>query len=70
MRTRFVPVLEFVLDEGVRNSLEVARLLAEEKARTPESEVESQTAEESAEVLEGEPNPTPSPDRPTEITHD
>jgi ribosome-binding factor A len=33
MKSRFVPILEFVLDEGVRNSLEVARLLGEEKAR-------------------------------------
>lgn len=33
MKSRYVPVLEFVLDEGVRNSMEVARLLAEEKAR-------------------------------------
>src|SRR5258705_5041910 len=33
MRTRYIPVLEFVLDEGVRNSLEVARLLNEEKLK-------------------------------------
>src|SRR5829696_4218273 len=36
MRTRFIPVLEFVIDEGIKNSLEVARLLNEEKARTAE----------------------------------
>jgi ribosome-binding factor A len=33
MKSRFVPVLEFVLDEGLKNSLEVNRLLNEEKAR-------------------------------------
>ena len=33
MTSRFVPVLEFVLDEGMKNSMEVARLLGEEKAR-------------------------------------
>lgn len=38
MKSRYVPVLEFVLDEGVRNSLEVARLLHEEKARSRASE--------------------------------
>ena len=38
MTTRYVPILEFVLDEGVRNSLEVARLLNEEKAREPENQ--------------------------------
>jgi ribosome-binding factor A len=34
MKSRYVPILQFVLDEGVRNSQEVARLLAEEKTRT------------------------------------
>ena len=39
MRTRYIPVLEFVIDEGIKNSLEVARLLNEEKARvTPAAE--------------------------------
>ena len=32
MKTRFLPVLTFVLDEGVKNSLEVNRLLAEARA--------------------------------------
>jgi ribosome-binding factor A len=52
MKSRYVPILEFVLDEGVRNSMEVARLLAEERARTdqsavpgPESAVEDDEAE-------------------------
>ena len=49
MKSRYVPILEFVLDEGVRNSMEVARLLAEEKARTdpsagPEPAVEQDEA--------------------------
>lgn len=39
MKSRYVPVLTFVLDEGVRNSQEVARLLAAEKPR-PETEDE------------------------------
>jgi len=42
MRTRYIPILEFVLDEGIRNSLEVARLLNEEKARNQESGVRDQ----------------------------
>ncbi|HEX3148862.1 MAG TPA: 30S ribosome-binding factor RbfA [Gemmataceae bacterium] len=45
MKSRYVPILEFVLDEGVRNSLEVARLLGEEKARSQESEVSSEESE-------------------------
>jgi ribosome-binding factor A len=45
MRTRYIPILEFVLDEGIRNSLEVARLLNEEKARNQESGVRGQESE-------------------------
>jgi ribosome-binding factor A len=32
MKTRFLPVLRFVIDEGIKNSLEVSRLLAEARA--------------------------------------
>ncbi len=31
LATRFLPVLSFVVDEGVKKSIEVARILAEEK---------------------------------------
>lgn len=31
LATRFLPVLSFVIDEGVKKSIEVARILAEEK---------------------------------------
>jgi ribosome-binding factor A len=41
MRTRYIPVLEFVIDEGIKNSLEVARLLNEEKARAEQPPVPS-----------------------------
>jgi hypothetical protein len=37
-----VPHLQFVLDEGVRNAQEVARLLAEEK---PHNEPEAEASE-------------------------
>lgn len=36
MRTRFIPSLQFVLDKGVKNSIEVARLISE--ALGPRSE--------------------------------
>src|SRR3954452_22373632 len=42
MRTRYIPVLEFVLDEGIKNSLEVARLLNEEKLKSQEPGVGGQ----------------------------
>lgn len=31
LMTRFLPVIQFVLDEGVKKSLEIAKILAEEK---------------------------------------
>ena len=46
MRTRYIPILEFVLDEGIRNSLEVARLLNEEKLRNQESADRSQESDD------------------------
>jgi ribosome-binding factor A len=45
MKTRYVPVLTFVLDEGVRNSQEVSRLLAEERARDESSVISDQSSE-------------------------
>src|SRR5262245_2706763 len=59
MRTRYIPILEFVLDEGIRNSLEVARLLNEEKARANQSPVPSSQSEvelDEAEAGSGESN--------------
>ena len=57
MRTRYIPVLEFVLDEGVRNSLEVARLLNEEKLKnqgTGDRRQESDDAGDQSPPFEGE----------------
>jgi ribosome-binding factor A len=59
MQTRFVPTLEFVQDLGLKNSIEVARLLAEEKRyQKPEtvSETEPNAKDEQTEapVDEGE----------------
>lgn len=36
MRSRFVPVIEFVLDQGVKNSLEVTRLINEALGKNTE----------------------------------
>ena len=68
MKSRYVPHLEFILDEGVRNSQEVARLLAEEKARDQESEVRGQTSEDSEDESGADAEPTPPSDHPTEKT--
>jgi ribosome-binding factor A len=48
MKSRFVPLLEFVLDEGLKNSMEVNRLLNEEKARNQESGDRGQESETEA----------------------
>jgi ribosome-binding factor A len=64
MKSRFVPILEFVLDEGIRNSLEVSRLLNEEKARAehavpnPDSLAEEDRGAGEAERIEKEPDKT------------
>jgi len=50
MRTRYTPALEFVLDEGVRNSLEVARLLNEEKLKNQESGERGQEREDTGDL--------------------
>jgi ribosome-binding factor A len=36
MRSRFVPVIQFVLDKGVKNSLEISRLINEALGKEPE----------------------------------
>jgi len=37
MKSRFIPVLEFILDEGMKNSMEVSRLLSLEKRPEPDA---------------------------------
>src|SRR5262249_3988357 len=54
MSTRYVPVLEFVIDEGIKNSLEVTRLLNEERARAQGSGVTGQDSDATG----AEPSPT------------
>ncbi len=57
MKSRFVPVLEFVLDEGLKNSLEVNRLLNEEKTRSQESGGSGQESEETPDPADGDEAP-------------
>ena len=38
LKTRFTPVLKFVLDEGVKKSIEVTRLINEALAQSPSKE--------------------------------
>jgi len=51
LQTRFTPVIQFVLDQGVKKSIEITRLINEalaESAPPPESGSVSPTAEEEA----------------------
>jgi ribosome-binding factor A len=51
LQTRFTPVVQFVLDQGVKRSIELSRLLNEERANQPPpgGTEESQTAGEADE---------------------
>ena len=53
LKTRFTPVIKFVLDEGVKKSIEMTRILNEEKAQSapapPEAGPTDGTAEEEPE---------------------
>lgn len=44
MRSRFIPAIQFVLDKGVKNSIEVARLISE--ALGPKNETAEETGQE------------------------
>lgn len=44
LATRFVPVIQFVLDVGVKKSIEISKILAEEKARSGGTAVANESA--------------------------
>src|SRR5207244_125128 len=50
LKSRFTPVIQFVLDQGVKKSIEMTRLINEALGRTPGAETPSAdgTAEEDA----------------------
>src|SRR6516225_8362605 len=49
LKTRFTPVIRFVLDEGVKKSIEVSRLINEALAESPAPKVEADDADGAAE---------------------
>jgi ribosome-binding factor A len=50
MTTRFIPAIQFVLDKGVKNSIEVARLISE--ALGPKSETAEEASQEADSTTE------------------
>ncbi len=46
MRTRYIPTIQFVLDKGVKNSIEVARLISEALGPKTETTEEAKPVEE------------------------
>ncbi len=59
LQTRFTPVITFVLDQGVKNSIEITRLINEAMAQTAPS-VEAGSADGAAETQPADEVP-PSP---------
>jgi ribosome-binding factor A len=58
LQTRFTPVIQFVLDQGVKKSIEMTRLINEALGRpSQEAEPADGTAEEQLESEESEPSP-------------
>jgi ribosome-binding factor A len=49
LQTRFTPVIHFVLDQGVKNSIEVSRLINEALAQSAPNRAEASPAEGTAE---------------------
>ena len=66
MQTRFTPVLEFVLDEGVKNSMEVTRLLAEEKSRQSQESGDSGVRSQAETSSDDTDTEAPAPDNRTD----
>jgi len=56
LQTRFTPVLTFVLDQGVKNSIEISRLINEALGKKPgEAEPDApESAQNSTEIKDGE----------------
>jgi len=53
LQTRFTPVIQFVLDQGVKHSIEMTRLINEALGKTGEATAED-VEEDSEEGMEGE----------------
>ena len=55
LQTRFTPTLQFVLDRGVKNSIEMTRLINEALAESAPPPAASESAQEDAEESPDEP---------------
>jgi ribosome-binding factor A len=56
LQTRFTPVVHFVVDEGVKKSIEMTRLINEALGRPAEPSAEEGSADEPRAVLPNEPS--------------
>ncbi len=66
LMTRFLPVIAFVPDEGVKKSIEVARILADEKRLA--GEIPDGVPLDEGDEFDDE-SPADAPDAPAEATH-
>lgn len=53
LQTKFTPVIQFELDKGVKNSLEIAKLLREETAKLPDESGDSSDEAEAEGLADG-----------------
>jgi ribosome-binding factor A len=58
MKTRFTPVIKFILDQGVKHSIEISRILNEELGRNKPAPAESEQSEEPEQSAVDETAPT------------
>src|SRR5437764_8346178 len=65
LTTRYVPHITFVLDEGVKKSIEIARLIREAKGEPPPAAADEAAEDETPpEAAEGSPPPADAAPRP------
>jgi ribosome-binding factor A len=64
LATRFVPVIQFVADQGVKKSIEISRLLREEQERAGTAPVAAPAADATADDADEPAAPTDGPTGP------
>jgi len=65
LKMRYTPVLSFVIDQGIKNSIEIGRILAEERKLQAGNAVDDDEMDETDEIIDGQEVPSDeSPSQP------
>ena len=67
MKTRFTPIITFVVDKGVKNSIEMTRLINEALGKPADAEETTEQPEEAVDVSSDEDAEGSAEDRPTAL---